>query len=280
MTDDALIGRIDWRGLEITVNFSRGRSIAIDLDPHGPQPAFFTDTPARGRPMRAGSFVGDVAAGGSCNAEVVEFIPHCHGTHTECVGHVTPERQRVQDTVYSGPALARLVSLPPASGDDAGDGNGHPAYADADLAAALAQAGDVPFDALVIRATPVDEGLRRRNYSAAAPYPVLDAAAIRRLAALPLKHLLIDTPSVDPAQDGGRLANHRVWWGLGNAPAHADVNAGRRSITEMIYAPESLADGWYWLHLELSPVLGDATPSRPVLYPATVGAATRAPGAP
>lgn len=262
-----MIGRIDWHGRLLAVDFSRGQSIAIPLDPHGPQPAFFTESPAQAAPMRAGNFVGSVAEGGSCNAEVVNFIPHCHGTHTECVGHITARAERVQETIYTGPTLARMISLSPAGGDAAVN-RGGPVYADDDLAAALDGGDDLPFEALIIRSTPVDEGLRSRDYSHHG-YPVLEPAAIRRLAALPLKHLLIDTPSLDTAHDGGRLANHRTWWGLAETPgAAADgLDAGRRSITEMIFAPSTLADGWYWLHLELSPVLGDATASRPVLYP-------------
>ncbi|KAA9130573.1 cyclase family protein [Marinihelvus fidelis] len=261
-----MIARIDWHGRELAVDLARGRSIAIGLDPHGPQPAFFTESPATAAPMRAGGFVGSVAEGGSCNAEVVNFIPHCHGTHTECVGHITALAEHVQDTIYAGPALARVVSLAPADDADGSVNAGGPVYTDAGLAAALEAAGDVPFDALVIRARPADEALKSRDYGEHT-YPVLEPAAIRRLAALPLKHLLIDTPSLDTAHDGGKLANHRTWWGLGNAPVHPDTDAGRRSITEMIFAPDDLADGWYWLQLELSPVLGDATASRPMLYP-------------
>jgi len=261
-----LRARIDWHGHGLVVDFSRGQAIAIPLDPHGPQPAFFTETPAHAEPMRAGSFVGSIAEGGSCNAEVVSFIPHCHGTHTECVGHITARAERVQDTIYTEPTVARLVSLAPSlDGDDAVN-NGGPVYADDDLATALAECGDMPFEALVIRSVPVDEDLRSRDYGRET-YPVLEPAAIRRLAGSPLRHLLIDTPSLDTAHDGGQLANHHCWWGRSDVSAPGGIDAARRSITEMIFAPADLADGWYWLHLELSPVLGDATASRPVLYP-------------
>ena len=33
-----------------------------------------------------------VRDGGSCNADQITLIPHCHGTHTECVGHISNEK--------------------------------------------------------------------------------------------------------------------------------------------------------------------------------------------
>ena len=110
-----LTARLDWHGQALEVDFSRGQSIAIPLDPHGPQPSFFTDQPAGARPLRSGDYVGDVSQGGSCNAEVVELVPHCHGTHTECRGHVLAERLTVQECIYPQPGLAQLISLAPAS---------------------------------------------------------------------------------------------------------------------------------------------------------------------
>jgi hypothetical protein len=48
---------------------------------------------------------------------------------------------------------------------------------------------------------------------------------------------------------------------------HEAVDGERRSVTELVYVPNDLQDGHYWLQLELAPVCSDATPSRPVLYP-------------
>ena len=78
---------------------------------------------------------------------------------------------------------------------------------------------------------------------------------------------LLDTPSLDRAHDDGRLANHRNWWGMSGRPISGDLDAGSRSITEMIFVPDSLPDGLYWLNLELQPLVADAVASRPVLYP-------------
>ena len=52
-----------------------------------------------------------------------------------------------------------------------------------------------------------------------------------------------------------------------HGPDQGGGDKRRRSLTEMIYVPDGIPDGLYWLHLELAPLVSDATPSRPVLYP-------------
>lgn len=263
-----MIAQLDFDGLPLRVHLDRGRSIAIPLDPHGPQPAFFTDEPASARPLRAGDYVGDVRLGGTCNAEVVQLVPHCHGTHTECRGHLTHERLRVQDTVFPEPCLARLVSVTPEPGAE----DGYPRWERAPLEAALAPAlaKGLPVEAIVLRTLPNDPARRATAYEHAPPYPVLSDAAATWLARQPLKHLLVDAPSLDPAHDGGALRVHRLWWCMADNPGPGGLDTGRRSATEMIFVPDDLEDGLYWLELGLSPLLGDATPSRPILYPAEV----------
>ena len=46
-----------------------------------------------------------------------------------------------------------------------------------------------------------------------------------------------------------------------------DVPLPPHSITEMVYVPNSTADGVYLLSLQVAPILLDAAPSRPVLFP-------------
>jgi arylformamidase len=42
-------------------------------------------------PVRENGWVGSVAEGGSVNFRSIHFNPHGHGTHTECLGHITQE---------------------------------------------------------------------------------------------------------------------------------------------------------------------------------------------
>ncbi|NIM70688.1 MAG: hypothetical protein GTN86_08785 [Xanthomonadales bacterium] len=259
-----MIATIDWRGRTLRVDYAAGRALAIPLDFHGPQPAFFTARRARARALQEEGFTGDVRQGGSCNAEVLEFVPHCHGTHTECIGHLRPGGGAVQDLIFPGPVLARLVTLeaPPADAP----GCSGPTLGQAGLQRALQDAGPADWEALVVRTRPAQAGAPYVDYARAEPYPVFSADAMRWLAARPLRHLLLDTPSLDRADDP-QLSLHRVWWGLATGAPEPAVDPARRSITEMVHVPTDLPDGDYWLHLELSPLRSDATPSRPMLYP-------------
>jgi hypothetical protein len=76
-----------------------------------------------------------------------------------------------------------------------------------------------------------------------------------------VRHLLVDFPSIDRMHDGGRLANHRTFW---NAAGAADTG---RTVTEMIFAANDIADGCYLLNLQIPAFASDAAPSRPVIYP-------------
>lgn len=264
-----MIGRLDWHGQSLEIDFARGLPLAIPLDPHGPQPSFFAAEPARAEPLEVGDYLGSVARGGSCNAETLHYTPHCHGTHTECVAHLSPERGSAWHEIERTPCLARLITLsaaaPEASTETYAAAHGSPLLTRAELEPLLSSAATV--HALVVRTLPNAPDKQHRDYAQVAPYPVFSDEAMKALAASELRHLLVDTPSLDAAQDGGQLSNHRRWWGLSApGPGHAT----RRSVTEMIYVPDGLPDALYWLQLGLQPLISDAVASDPVIYPLQV----------
>jgi hypothetical protein len=79
---------------------------------------------------------------------------------------------------------------------------------------------------------------------------------------------VLDLPSADRADDGGRLTAHRIFFGL--PPGSRDAAAARRpgaSITELAWIGPEVADGYYLLDLQIPPFVTDAAPSRPLLYP-------------
>jgi arylformamidase len=87
-----------------------------------------------------------------------------------------------------------------------------------------------------------------------------------------VRHLLTDLPSVDRLLDEGRLTGHRVFFGMPpGSVAATDVGRPEATITEMIYAPDTLPDGLYALSLQLACWVADAAPSRPVLFPLEAG---------
>jgi len=261
-----------WGGQPYRVDFANPISLAIPLDFAGPQPACFGAPRAGAQPLRAGGFTGDTRAGGSCNCEVLTLAPHCNGTHTECVGHLTDQRVAVSECLPGGVELARLVTVEPVTAGDAGeDSDPRPAPGDrlvtaAALAGCVADHAGPRTTALIVRTQRDGQPLRR--YEGEAPAPYLSRQAAAWLVERGVETLVLDLPSADRADDGGRLTAHRVFFGL--PPGSRDVSAARRpraSITELAWIHAGVADGCYLLDLQIPPFLSDAVPSRPLLYP-------------
>ena len=97
------------------------------------------------------------------------------------------------------------------------------------------------------------------NYSNSNP-PYLLKEAAKYISEINIKHLLIDLPSIDREEDGGKLSAHKLFWGFPD-----NIRCGC-TITELIYAGADVIDGYYLLNLQFVPFENDASPSRPVLF--------------
>ena len=74
--------------------------LSIPLDFEGPQVNYFDVEKASTTPFKSDAVIGDTEQGGSCNFDVVSLIPHCNGTHIECVGHIVHENIFVNQLIY------------------------------------------------------------------------------------------------------------------------------------------------------------------------------------
>lgn len=243
--------------------------ISIPLNFGGEQPNAYGVEPARSEPYQAGELIGDTRRGGSCNFEQYTFIPHCNGTHTECVGHITDERISVLDCLTDVFISAVLVSLTPEivgadlilSENSLSERLKSPSYRRANDKVSENTAPT----ALIVRTLPNDDSKRTREYGAYVP-PYFTSDAMKFIVSLDFKHLLVDMPSIDRIYDDGKLANHRIFWNI--EPGGREINPATRvhsTITEMIYVPNEVEDGEYLLNLQIAPFASDASPSRPVL---------------
>ena len=264
--------RFEANGRQLRVDFSKPLSIAIPLDFAGPQPSCFGAPRAVAHPFRAGDFVGDTREGGSCNCELLTLAPHCNGTHTECVGHITDERVAVSERLPGGVQIALLVTVAPtAAGDATEDSDPRPAPGDRLITAAALReacahhASPLPA-ALVVRTSAGRDG-PHRAYQGPSPAPYLSRQAAAWLVERGIETLVLDLPSADRADDGGRLTAHRLFFGL--PPGSRVASESRRphaSITELAWVGPEIPDGFYLLDLQIPPFLTDAAPSRPLLY--------------
>ncbi|WP_026998485.1 cyclase family protein [Eisenibacter elegans] len=245
------------QGLAWQANLYQGTDLCIPLRAGEANPnCYYADAP-RFETIRQGDFVGSVAEGGSVNYQKITLTPHGNGTHTECYGHISPDRA-VNIASLPSPvwAIAQLISLTPQPAH-------HPTndkiVLEADLKKKL---GKITPEALIIRTLPNGSEKLQKQYSGTNP-PFLEPCIGAYLAELGVKHLLVDLPSVDKEQDNGTLLVHKGFW---NYPPKPRIDA---TITELIFVPNHLPDGWYLLCLQIGAWETDAAPSRPVIYPTT-----------
>jgi arylformamidase len=231
-------------------------SIPLQAGP-GHLAAWYVD-PIAIEPVKGDGFVGAVKEGGSVNFRNVFFNPHGHGTHTECLGHITPTVHSVNQVLTNFPCPALLKTLIPTKKGVAD------AYSKIDDLVFGMETFDLLPEALpqafIIRSMPNNVSKLDAVYNNTNP-PYILPEVIHELTRRGVKHLLIDLPSVDRESDGGKLLAHHAFW---NVPEEPNFE---RTITELIFVPDTCPDGIYLLNLQMAPFENDASPSRPVIYP-------------
>ena len=259
----------DGRRFLVALDQSHDLNIPVLFDRTAPRA--FGLPPASSEPFASGDFVGDVRRGGSCDCFKLTLHPHGDGTHTEGVGHVVEEPIAVAAVTPTAPLLARLVSVPVRLLEEDYEGPGVPgadlALHRCDLIKALKELSDVGTAALILRSLPNGPHKLQANYSGTNP-PYLTTEATIWMRDQGIDHVLLDLPSIDREHDHGHLANHRRFFGV--APGTRGLGGeppARKSITELIWVPDEIADGLYLLDLQIPDLRSDAAPSRPRIYP-------------
>ncbi|WP_228236894.1 cyclase family protein [Allomuricauda sp. M10] len=206
--------------------------------------------PPKIEPHAEEGYVGKVTEGASTNFNDVYFNPHSHVTHTECLGHITEGFHSINQKLKKFFFLAEVITVAP---EQMGDNF---VISEKQLQYLL---GNKKREAVIIRTLPNTKEKRSRNYSDTNPPYLLEDAA-QFLVKKGVEHLLIDLPSVDKERDGGALLCHNAFWNMKGKPRE------KATITELIYVPNKVKDGTYFLNLQVAPFENDASPSRPVLY--------------
>ena len=239
------------------VDLSKPIDISISLSNTDENPiAWYIEKPVI-EPVVFGDWIGKVSEGSSStNFNNIFFNPHGHGTHTECLGHITKEFYSINQSLKQFFFLAELISVQPELQND-------------DLVITKIQIenalkGTSP-KAIIIRTLPNNsEKLSMKYSNTNPPYLSEDAAIFIRESGI--QHLLIDLPSVDKEHDQGKLLAHKAFWNVKdvvNLNADAHINS---TITEMIFVNDAVKDGSYLLNLQIAPFENDASPSKPILF--------------
>jgi kynurenine formamidase len=247
---------LEIEGIKYRADLSKPIDLSIPLKP-GQSTAWYVND-VKIEPVRTDAFTGSVAEGGSVNFRNISFNPHGNGTHTECLGHITPEVYSVNQAIKTYFSIAQLISIKPQKGCNDKD------FCSSDdsiitLEQIKATLNNIIPEALIIRTLPNKPEKCTRKWSNT-NWPQLDKHAAKWMADNGVKHLLIDLPSIDRETDGGKLLCHHAFW---KVPENPRMGA---SITELIYIPDEITDGQYLLELQFAPFENDASPGRPVLY--------------
>lgn len=248
---------IPFEGKQYLVQLQTGIDLSIPLKAEPDQVSAWYVPPISMEPVRGEGFVGSVAEGGSVNFRNISFNPHGHGTHTECVGHITKEIHSVNQLVKDYHLLAELITIKPEKINSTFEEGANDLVITKKQLETSIQSS---CEAVILRTLPNPVSKKKKNYSSSNP-PYITKKAMLYLVERGTKHLLIDLPSVDRELDGGLLEAHHLFWVVGGEE--------RRdcSITELIYVPSEVEDGVFYLNLQFPPFENDASPSRPVIYP-------------
>ncbi|TRX39492.1 cyclase family protein [Flavobacterium restrictum] len=238
------------------IDFSKPIDISIPLTNSDQNPiAWYLEKPVI-EPVVFGEWIGKVSKGASTNFNNIIFNPHGHGTHTECLGHITREFYSINQCLKQFFFLAELISISPEKHEDD--------FVITKNQVEKALNGTTP-EAIIIRTLPnLDEKKTLKYSNTNPPYLSEDAALFIR--EMGIQHLLIDLPSVDKERDEGKLLVHKAFWNVKNIENLNDDARLDCTITEMIFVANTILDGSYVLNLQIASFENDASPSKPLLY--------------
>ena len=247
---------ISHNGQTFEIDLSKAIDISIPLTNTDANPiAWYIEKPEI-EPVKFGDWIGKVSEGSSTNFNNIFFNPHGHGTHTECLGHITKDFYSINQCLKKFFFTAEVISITPEEKVE-----------DRIITKSqveMALRGKSP-EAIVIRTLPNLESKKHQNYSKTNP-PYLAEEAATFIREIGIQHLLIDLPSVDREEDEGKLLAHKAFWNVKNVNNLNDDARLHSTITEMIFVENEIQDGSYILNLQIASFENDASPSKPILY--------------
>ena len=258
---------ITYAGDKYAIDLECPLDISIPYNFNGQQPNFYDVAPGTQIPFEYNNIIFDNNAG--CNVPVFNFNIHCTGTHTETIGHILDEKDFYINNILPIKFISTIVitidPIPFSNSDE----KYHVEYGPDELIITSNQIKDALnaydmsiMDALVIRTKPNDSSKMFRKYKGNM-HPYLTNDAIKFISSTNVSHLIVDTPSIDRADDGGHLLNHKIFWNI-DLPNITIKDC--RTITEFAFIKNSIKDGTYFLQFLLPNFNSHVSPTRPILY--------------
>ena len=253
-----MIASIEHKNQTYKVDLSNPIDISVPLrgDKKGVN-AWYVE-PMKIEPVRTDQFLGSVTEGGDVNFRNIFFNPHGNGTHTECVGHISEEVYSINDTLKTFFFFGQVISIDPeifVGAETEWQKKGDRILTKDQIQNAII--GNP--EAIVIRTlpNPLEKiGAQHSNTN----WPYLTREAAQYISDMGIKHLLIDLPSVDREIDGGKMISHRAFWNYPDNPRNDST------ITELIFVPDNVVDGTFFINIQIASFENDASPSKPLLF--------------
>tara|TARA_B100000700_G_scaffold330568_1_gene457502 strand:- start:2220 stop:3002 length:783 start_codon:yes stop_codon:yes gene_type:complete len=203
----------------------------------------------------------DIKKGAGCSVPMVHMNIHCSGTHTETANHIIKNAPLISDIDNLNFIPSQLISVTPELNSDE---RYHANYDKNDGVITRRQlekliTPNIFLDAIIIRTNPNDNDKKIRNYNLD-HHPYLSTDAIKYLKNSGVKHIVIDTPSIDKFNDGGKLGNHRIFF------TNSNQLINKNTITELAFIPNEYLDGKYFLCIGVPNFKLDVAPSKPIIY--------------
>ena len=234
-------------------NLRAGIDISIPLTSESAGPKCFFAPNFKIEPVISGNFVGEVSAGSPVNFRNIFINPHGNGTHTECVGHITAEPYTINQCLTEFHFVAFLVTIMPEKIFESDY-----VITENVLRNKIGESEQTP--AIIVRTLPNTDEKLKKDYSGTNP-AYFSEDAMLYLNNRDIVHLLTDLPSVDRAEDGGKLLAHKAFWDWPMIPNK------KKTITEMVYIDNVVPDGLYLCNIQIASIESDASPSKIVIYP-------------
>ncbi len=256
---------------EYTIDTSQSVDISIPYNFNGKQPNFYNVEKGKLFPLKTGNDSWSVTDGASCNVPEISMNIHCSGTHTESVGHLLKNTGDIGKLLTQPLLSAILITINSEPYENTHEtyhckvkGNEFVITAES-IKNQYEEMKKLNPEALIIRSLPNSTDKQFHQFNEVAP-PFFTNEALMYIYELEIKNLIVDLPSVDRMSDNGVLGNHRLFWGDGLNPSGEVNPQSEKTITELAYIPNSIADGFYFLNIQIPHFVCDAAPSRPLLY--------------
>ena len=208
------------------MNTDEGMDLSIRNDFSGNAPIFYGSEQPKANALRSNDFIGDIKEGGSCNVPVVTLDIHCTGTHTESIAHVIDSEEKISDVCPYGMIPAWLTSVELCEANDTNE----------------SYHCDIASNLLITKKE-------------------LQKNILESYSALIIRTL--------PNYDSKKTRDYDVKpapFFTNDAIDHIRFFKQGKTISELLFIPNDLKDGFGFLQIQIPNWGLDAAPSRPIFY--------------